>query len=134
MGNITYINKVEIIEADLLGSSTFLSKGVYLESGLDWSPLCLVGLVSWEITEKVEGKSRIYHHSLKAKLSERVEVGNHKWCFRLTAVDGSQYLVGTSSRPYPLVQQVDSHPSEAGSSCAVMMEVSWRSTGIFKVF
>lgn len=133
MAKITYINKVEKIDAGLLASSTFLSKGVSLEDGLPWEKICLVGLASLEIEEKVESKCRIYHHSLKAKLLERVEVGNHKWCFRLTAVDGSQYMVGSSLRPYPLVQQVDSHPSEAASSCAVMMEVSWRSTGIFKV-
>lgn len=133
MAKITYINKVEKIDAGQLASSTFLSKGVSLEDGLAWEKVCLVGLAALEIEEKVEAKSRIFHHSLKAKLSDRIEVANHKWCFRLTAVDGSQYIVGTSSRPYPMVKQVDSHPSEASSSCAVMMEVDWRSTGIFKV-
>lgn len=133
MAKITYINKVEIIEASQLASSTFLSKGVYLQNNLEWVSLCLVGLASWEISEKVEGKSRIYHHSLKAKLSERVEVDNHKWCFRLTAVDGSEYILGNDSRPYPMVQQEEAHPSEMASSCAVMLEVSWRSMAIFKV-
>ena len=133
MAKITYINKVEIIEASQLASSKFLNHGVCLESGLDWVPLCLVGLASWEISDKVESKSRIFHHSLKAKLAERIEVGNHKWCFRLTAVDGSEYIVGTDSRPYPMVQQDDSHPSELSASCVVMLDVSWRSTGISKV-
>ena len=133
MGKITYINKVEIIEAERLASSAFLSKGVCLENGLDWMPLCLVGLASWEIEEKVDGKSRICHHSLKARLEKRMEVGNHKWCFRLTAVDGSVYVLGTDSRPYPLVQQEEAHPSEVAASCAVMLGVSWRSTGNFKV-
>ena len=133
MAKITYINKVEIIEASQLASSTFLSNGVFLQDNLGWTSLCLVGLASWEISDKVEGKNRIFHHSLKATLSEKVEVDNHKWCFRLTAVDGSEYLLGNDSRPYPVLQQTDSHPSDVGQSCAVMLEATWKSTGFYPI-
>ena len=37
-----------------VASSTFLSKGVSLEDGLAWEKVCLVGLASLEIEEKVE--------------------------------------------------------------------------------
>lgn len=133
MGNIIYINKVEMIDAEQLSFSTFFKQGVILSDDLPFVELCSVGLSNFEISEKVETKVRIFHHSLQAKLSERIDVGNRKLCFRLTAVDGSQYLIGTGSRPYPLVQQEDNHPSELSHSCAVTLDVSWKCTCFYRV-
>lgn len=133
MNMIKYINKVEMIDAGHLVASSFFSKGVKLEDELDFVPLCIVGLATFEISEKVESKERVFHHSLKAKLPERIEVGNRKLCFRLTAVDGTKYMVGSGVRPFPMVNQMDSHPSETTSSCAVMLEISWKSTGYYPV-
>ena len=133
MDLIRYINKVEVIDAEYLASSTFFSKGVKVDDALTFVPLCTIGLATFEISEKVESKNRVFHHSLKAKLSERIDVGNRKLCFRLTAVDGSQYMLGSDSRPYPVIGQSDSHPSDAGQPCAVMLDVTWKSTGFYPV-
>ena len=114
MDLIRYINKVEVIDAEYLASSTFFGKGVKLDDALTFVPLCTIGLATFEISEKVESKNRVFHHSLKAKLSERIDVGNRKLCFRLTAVDGTQYMMGSNSRPYqffPLVHHSVFYPS-----------------------
>ena len=84
MDLIRYINKVEVIDAKYLASSTFFGKGVKLDDALTFVPLCTIGLATFEISEKVESKNRVFHHSLKAKLSERIDVENRKLCFRLT--------------------------------------------------
>ena len=133
MDRVKYIKMVETIDASQLASCTFFSKGVKLVDSLPFVPLCTFGLSTFEISEKVESKNRVFHHSLKAKLSERIDVGNRKLCFRLTAVDGSQYMLGSDSRPYPVIGQSDSHPSDAGQSCAVMLDVTWKSTGFYPV-
>ena len=130
---IKYINKVEVIDAGQLASSTFFGKGVKLADALTFVPLCTIGLATFEISEKGESKNRVFHHSLKAKLSERIDVGNRKLCFRLTAVDGTQYMMGSDSRPYPLVFQDESHPSDAGQSCAVILDVTWKSVAFYPV-
>lgn len=133
MNVIKYINKVEVIDAGELASSTFFNKGVKLADSLPFVQLCTVGLSTFEISDKVESKNRIFNYSLQSKLPERMEVGNHKLCFRLTAVDGTQYMLGSDVRPYPVIQQNDSRPSEAGQLCAVMLEISWQSTGLYPV-
>lgn len=133
MSMIKYINKVEMIDAESLVSSTFFSRGVMLSDTLSFVQLCTVGLSSLEISEKVESKNRIFQYSLNSKLESRVDVGNRKLCFRVTAVDGTQYLLGTDSRPFPVVHQEDSRPSELGQSCAVNLDITWKSTGFFPV-
>lgn len=133
MNVIKYINKVEMIDAEYLASSTFFSKGVKLAEPLSFEPLCTIGLSTFEISDKVECKNRVFHSSLKAMLPSRLDIGNRKLCFRLTAVDGSQYMLGSDSRPYPTIGQNESHPSDVGQSCAVMLEATWKSTGFYPV-
>lgn len=133
MRNIIYINKVEMIDAGQLSSSTFFKQGAKIPEDLPFVELCTVGLSNFDISDKVENKVRIFHHSLKSKLVERIEIGNRKLCFRLTAVDGSQYMIGTDSRPYPLVQQEDLHPSELSQSCVVTLDVNWKNTSFYRV-
>lgn len=130
---IKYINKVEVIDAGQLASSTFFGKGVKLADSLPFVQLCSIGLSTFEITDKVELKNRIFHHKLTVKLAERLVSSGRKICFRLTAVDGSQYMLGSDSRPYPVIGQNDSHPSDAGQPCAVMLDVTWKSTGFYPV-
>ena len=52
MAKITYINKVEKIDAGQLASSTFLSKGVSLEDGLAWERYVWLGLLLWKLKKK----------------------------------------------------------------------------------
>ena len=133
MDKIIYINKVELIEAGQLSTTTFFNQGAKVSEDLPFTELCTIGLSNFEISDKVENKVRIFHHSLKAKLTERLNVGNRKLCFRLTAVDGTQYMIGTDSRPYPLVQQEELHSSELSQSCVVMLDVSWKCVCFYKV-
>lgn len=133
MNVIKYINKVEMIDAEYLASSTFFSKGVKLEDPLSFEPLCTIGLSTFEISDKVVFKNRIFQHTLTVKLAERFVSSNRMICFRLTAVDGSQYMLGSDVRPYPVITQNDSHPSDAAQSCAVTLEITWKSTGFYPV-
>lgn len=130
---LKFINKVEVIDASSLSSSTFFNQGVKLADGLPFEQICIVGLAEMEISDKVESKNRIFHHSLAAVMPHRFTVGNRKCCFRLTAVDGTQWLLGNADRPYPLVEFSDSYPSESSGKCAVTMSVSWRSLGFYPV-
>ena len=130
---IKYINKIEMIDAGQLASSTFFREGVRLADSLPFVQLCTIGLSTFEISEKMESKNRIFHHTLTVKLAERLVLSGRKTCFRLTAVDGTQYMLGSDSRPYPTVGQNESHPSDAGQPCAVMLDVTWKSTGFYPV-
>lgn len=133
MDKIIYINKVEMIDAGLLSSSTFSNQGAMISNDLPFIELCTVGLSNFEIADKVENKVRIFHHSLNTKLAERLNVSNRKLCFRLTAVDGTQYMIGTDTRPYPLVQQEELHPSELSQNCVVKLDINWKSVCFYKV-
>lgn len=130
---LKYIKLVEVIDAGLLSLSVLGSKGVKLEESLPFETLCTVGLSKLEISDELEAKNRIYVHSLEAVMQERLTVANRKLCFRLTAVDGSQYLIGVCGRPYPIVAQSMSFPAEITGSCAVKMSVTWRYVAFYPV-
>lgn len=135
MGNcIKFIKRVEMIEADKLSSSIFIpGVGVYLSSQLSFQRMDTVGLSSLESSDKIENKSRIFSQTLRCYLSEGFEVANRKLCFLVTAISGEQYLIGTKSRPYPLVTFTDSRPESVSSQCAVTMHVTYSNTSFYPV-
>lgn len=126
---LKFINRVEMIEADKLSSSIFIQGvGVYLETGLSFQKLETVGLSSLEISDTIQNKNRLFSQKLTSYLSAGFDVANRKFCFLVTAISGEQYLIGTSSRPYPMVTFTDSRPDSVSSKCAVTMLVTYSNT------
>ena len=117
-----------------LSSSIFIpGVGVYLSPALTFRKLETVGLSSLEILDRVENKNRIYSHTLTCYLPDRFNVANRKLCFLLTAISGERYLIGTDSRPYPVVTFTDSRPESIASQCAVTMLVTYSNTCFYTV-
>lgn len=123
-----------MIEATDLSSSIFIpGVGVYLGSSLTFQKLETIGLSSLEFTDKIENKNRIVSQKLTSSICKRFEVGNHKFCFLVTAVSGKQYIIGTKDRPYPLITFTDSRPDNAASKCAVTMLVTYSNLCFYEV-
>lgn len=131
---LKFINQVELIEAADLSSSIFVpGVGVYLDKLLNFQKLVTIGLSSLENSDKIENKNRICSQKLTAYLPEAFGVANRKLCFLLTAVSGEKYLIGTDSRPYPVVTFTDSRPESVSSQCAVTMLVTYSNTSFYPV-
>lgn len=131
---LKYINQVELIEVANLSSSFFIpGVGVSLSPALTFRKLETVGLSSLEISDRVENKNRIYSHALTCYLSDRFNVANRKLCFLLTAISGERYLIGTDSRPYPVITFTDSRPEGVTSQCVVTMLVTYSNTSFYPV-
>ena len=75
---------------------------------MPWQELPLVGLASLEVTNEVENGVRIYTSKLTATLCKSFLHHKCPSAFRLTDVQGKQYLLGSAQSPYPLVTQKES--------------------------
>lgn len=107
----------------------FIRKGTCkLSATVSWEDLCTVGLSSLEFSDKVENKVRIYTTKLTCHLREECQVGNRKLVFLATTVQGKEFLVGTSSRPYPIVTQKCTMPDTPSGVSNTEMTVTFTST------
>lgn len=118
-----------MIEAKHLVNSTIINNNsILLQIYRPFSDLNTVGLSPVEMSDKIENKVRIYTSKLTALLPERFEVGNRKLCFRVTAVSGEQYLIGTDKRPFPIVTFNENYPNSTSTRCGSTMTVTYSNT------
>lgn len=99
---IQNIRKVECIEAYHLQHSDIIAdRGVWLNVYQQFSPISTIGLSSVEISDKIENRQRIFTTKLTMFRSKKLLPGAKKFCFKVTTVTGSQFLIGSSENPTP---------------------------------
>lgn len=87
--------------------------------------LCLDGLAQVEVSEAVEDGSRLTTVRLTAHTAEDWHVDNRRLCWRVTTVDGRQYLIGLAEQPWPVVTVADAYPDKATERSGKTLTVTW---------
>lgn len=90
---------------------------------MPWQELPLVGLASLEVTDEVDNGVRIYTSKLTATLCKQFLYPKRPSAFRLTDVQGKQYLLGTAQSPYPLISQTESIGGKSVSQTAYVITI-----------
>ena len=86
----------------------------------------MVGLATLETSEEVKKGVRTHSAKLSATLcGGRLALSSCPLAYRLTCVNGNQYLLGTADPPFPLTTQEDKRPGNAAETSAVALVVSW---------
>lgn len=119
------ITKVEVIEARYLKDINIIrGVGVVLKYWRNFTNIPLSTLAEVEMTTAVENKSRLFAVKLTAHSPQHFDVADRDLCFRVTTVSGSRYLIGTDTRPFPVVNTVDLFPSSTTekSGCTIVAE------------
>ena len=88
----------------------------------------MVGLATLETSEEVKKGVRTHSAKLTATLcGGRLALPSHPLVYRLTCVNGWQYLLGTAEPPFPLTTQEDNRPRHEAETSAVSLVVSQHS-------
>lgn len=126
---IRYVNKIEMIEAKHLSSSTIIKKtGIVIPEDVEFTPVETIGLSSIEISDTIKNKERIFTSKLQAFLPKILDIGNKKLCFRVTTVQKEVFVLGTSYRPFPIIELNDNYPNTPASKCGCTMTVTYTNT------
>lgn len=72
---------------------------------LPWAKLPTVGLSSLSTTEEIEHGLRSTTAKLTCTLESAIGIPSRPVCFRVVCADGTEWLLGTDSRPHPVVTQ-----------------------------
>lgn len=126
---IQNIRKVECIEAYHLQHSDIIAdRGVWLNVYQQLNPISTIGLSSVEISDKIENKQRVFTTKLTMFRTEKLLTGSKKFCFKVTTITGSQFLIGCADKPYPVIQNEESFSSAASGKSGVTVTVTLTST------
>lgn len=122
---LLYIKKIEYCAAYHLKRAIILpAQAIALvREPMPWQELPLVGLASLEVTDEVENGVRIYTSKLTATLCKPFLHPKRPFAFRLTDVQGRQYVLGIVQLPFPLVTQTDNIPDTPSSATAYHLTI-----------
>ncbi|MCD8296819.1 MAG: hypothetical protein LUC88_04530 [Prevotella sp.] len=104
------VTKIERCHITQIGTVT--RKGmvsVDIIAGADWSEIEIKVPASLTITDKIEDNVPIFTATLTFETCEELE-DRERYAWRLTLIDGTQMLIGTDERPYPVMTVSESHP------------------------
>ena len=127
---LLHIHRIDCCEAYHLASAIVFpdTASVLLREPMPWKRLPMVGLATLETSEEVKKGVRTHSAKLTATLCcDRIALPARPLAYRLTCVNGRQYLLGTADPPFPLTTQEEKRPGNAAETSAVSLVVSQQS-------
>ena len=127
---LLHIHRIDSCEAYHLASAIVLPEtaSVLLREPMPWKQLPMVGLATLETSEEVKKGVRTHSAKLTATLcGGRLALPSRPLAYRLTCVNGRQYLLGTADPPFPLTTQEDKRPGNAAETSAATLVVTIQS-------
>lgn len=127
---LLHIHRIDCCEAYHLASAIVLPEtaSVLICEPMPWKRLPMVGLATFETSEEVKKGVRTHSAKLTATLcGGRLALPSRPLAYRLTCVNGRQYLLGTADPPFPLTAQEVKMPGNAAETSAVALVVSLNS-------
>ena len=128
---LLHIHRIDYCEAYHLASAIVLPEtaSVLIREPMPWQRLPMVGLATLETSEEVKKGVRTHSAKLTAtRCGGRLALPARPLAYRLTCVNGRQYLLGTADPPFPLTTQEDIRPGNAAETSAVSLVVSLHSS------
>lgn len=98
---------------------------VLLQYYRPFKTLCMDGMASCEVSESIEEGARLTAIRLTAHTTEDFHVDNRRLCWRITTVDGRQFLIGLDEQPWPVVTVADAYPDKATERSGKTITVAW---------
>ena len=124
---LLHIHRIDCCEAYHLASAIVLPEtaSVLIREPMPRWQLPMVGLATLETSEEVKKGVRTHSAKLTATLcGGRLALPSRPLAYRLTCVNGRQYLLGIADPPFPLTTQEEKRSGNAAETSAVSLVVS----------
>lgn len=120
---IRYIVRVEVCRARHLARAVVSPAAavVVLTEPVPFEALVIKGPAAVEDTEELQDAAALHTLRLTATLACRAALPRGPLVLRLTAADGTRWLMGASARPFPTVVQKDTRPARPSEVAAVTL-------------
>ena len=97
---------------------------VILNEVMPWHEVPIVGLSTLETGDELDNGVRVHTQKLTATLETEYVFPPSSTVFLITAVNGTQYLIGTADAPFPLIQQNTILSANAGENAITELVVN----------
>lgn len=92
-----------------------------------WEEVPIVGTAQMQITDKYEGKQRLFTTTLQFLTPDLVASEGRHYCWRVTTVEGKKYLIGTDQAPFPVQANSQNFPKEYTAKSGNTVTITYNS-------
>ncbi|MGX8697961.1 MAG: hypothetical protein ACSW8D_16395, partial [Prevotella sp.] len=79
------------------------------------------------IEDSYENNQKVYTTTATFNTCDKQPMTVRQAAFRLTSVDGKRYMIGTDSRPYPIIRERNPFPEKPVDSSLKTVTITWKS-------
>lgn len=128
MTKLVHIAKIEQIQAsELLGLVIIKNASCKLPQGVNFSEIeDIHGLVGAKIEDEEQHGQKVYTTTVTFQTGNKTPGDKVRQAYRLTSIDGTQFLVGTDSRPYAICKENNAFPEKPGDSDLKTVTITWK--------
>lgn len=128
MSKLVHIHKVEIADACSLGSIQVLSETTCrFKIQPVFSEISIKELVGVTIEDSYENNQKVYTTTATFTTCGKRPMTVRQAVFRLTSIDGKQYMIGTDARPYPIIKERNPFPEKPADTTLKTVTITWKS-------
>lgn len=130
MTKLDHIVKIEQIQVSELSGLVFVKNAsCKLPVGVNFCEIeDIRGLIGTKIEDDEQDGQKVYTTTVTFQTKEKTPGDRVRLAFRLTSIDGTQFLVGTDSRPYPVIKENNAFPEKPGDSDMKTVTITWKAT------
>lgn len=127
MSKLVHVNKIEFTSAALLVPMRMASAtSCRFSSAVAFTEINIEDLVDVIIEDEYENNQRVYTTTASFRTCSKSVVLGRKLAFRLTSVDGKRFMIGSRTRPYPIIRVKDPFPGRPTDDTLKTVTVTWK--------
>lgn len=120
--------KIEVCDSSALLDALVLSeKDCFLTRDVNFAEVNTFGNIQVSDDSSYENNELVWTTTITYKVKSKNPQMWRRKAFRMTAIDGKKYLVGTGARPFPVIKESNPYPDKATGSTLMTVTVTWKS-------
>jgi len=103
MAGLKIVTKIERTLCENLRGVISPSKNkIYLLSTIKWDDVCICKKAKLTTTTKLDSNNTVFEHKLVFRSVDDADDNKRRYAYKITLSDGTQLLIGSDERPYPV--------------------------------
>lgn len=123
-------NLIKIEECDcseLFNAGIFSEQKCFLTANVNFEEINTVGNIQVSDESSYESNELIWTTTITYKVKTKAPQAWRRKAFRMTAIDGTKFLVGTGERPFPVIKESNPYPDKPTGTTLMTVTVTWKS-------
>lgn len=129
MSNLVHVVSIEKVNSEKLTPIRIISKAkCHFNAEVNFEEIKVQELVGVTIEDAYENNQKIYTVTAQFLMKDKEPLTDRHLSFKLTSINGKQYLLGTNSRPFPIIKENNNFPEKPADSQMKQVTITWKST------